>query len=335
MEDSHEFRHENSHYEKKSAAILSLVVGSILLAFKFYAYYATGSKAILSDALESIINVVAGSITLIVLIIAAKPADHDHPYGHGKVESMASSFEGGAILFAGIIIIIQGIESFIKGAQLGQLGLGMSIIAMAGILNGVLGYFLIYRGKKYHSEALKASGAHLLTDTATSIGIVLGLLLVKWTGLHWIDPIIAIIFGVLLIVAGVKILIRSGNNLLDGQDKETVETLAKIFEKNYKPGVIHIHFTRVIRSGSYHHIDCHMVIPEFWTINVAHVFNDQFEAAVINDYPMTGEMHIHLDPCRKVYCETCELENCPIRVKPFKKREVFDFHELTAVDEKR
>lgn len=321
---------QDSHLQKKSAAIISLVIGAILLTLKFYAYHVTGSKAILSDALESIVNVAAGTITLIVLIIAAKPADHDHPYGHGKVESMASTFEGGAILFAGILIMIEGVQTFFHGASVGQLNLGLAIVSFAGLLNGILGYFLIYRGKKFHSEALRSSGAHLITDAITSIGVLLGLFLVKVTGMQWIDPVVAFLFGIMLVVAGSKILIRSGNVLLDGRDQDTLKLLAEIFEKNYRAGVIHIHFMRVIRSGSHHHIDCHMVIPEFWTIDRAHEFAEKFEDAVINDYPMTGELHIHLDPCRKVYCESCEVADCQIRVNNFKKREGFIFQDLIS-----
>jgi cation diffusion facilitator family transporter len=321
---------QDSHQQKKIAAVISLIIGFILLALKFYAYHVTGSKAILSDALESIVNVSAGTITLIVLIIAARPADHDHPYGHGKVESMASTFEGGAILFAGILIMIEGVQTFFHGAQVGQLNLGLAIVSFAGLLNGLLGYFLIYRGKKFHSEALRSSGAHLITDAVTSVGVLIGLFLVKLTGMQWIDPAVAFLFGIMLVVAGAKILIRSGHNLLDGQDSDTLKTIAEIFEKNYRPGVIRIHFTRVIRSGSHHHIDCHMVIPEFWTIDRAHDFNDEFEADVIGDYPMTGELHIHLDPCRKVYCESCEIKDCSIRLKDFKKRESFVLQDLLS-----
>jgi cation diffusion facilitator family transporter len=243
---------------------------------------------------------------------------------------MASTFEGGAILFAGILIMIEGVQTFFHGANVGQLNLGLSIVTFAGLLNGILGYFLIYRGKKFHSEALLASGTHLITDAVTSIGVLVGLFLVKLTGMQWIDPVVAFLFGIMLVVAGAKILISSGNNLMDGRDQATLNLLAEIFEKNYRPGIIQLHFTRVIRSGSHHHIDCHMVIPEFWTIDRAHDFADDFEAAVMSDYPMTGELHVHLDPCRKVYCQNCEIKDCAIRAKEFIKREKFDYQQLIS-----
>lgn len=316
--------------ERRFASYLSLIFGITLLCFKFYAYHITNSQSIFSDALESIVNVVAAVITVIVIFVAAKPADEDHPYGHGKIESMASSFEGGAILLAGILIIIQAVQIFFHGANVFEIDSGLIIVVGAGIVNGLLGWFLLARGKKLHSEALKSGGLHLLTDTLTSVGVLIGLLMVKFTGLNWIDPVVAAIFGAILIITGGKILIRSGNILIDGHDIDTLKLITTLFQKHYRPGVIQIHFTRVIRSGNYHHIDCHMVIPEFWSVLFAHEFSEKFEKSVINDYPVDGELHIHHDPCRKAFCESCELANCPIRQAEFKSRKILTFEEITA-----
>lgn len=324
-----------SHTERKNVAIISLVIGLLLLCMKFYAYHITNSKAIFSDALESIVNVVAGFITIIVLFISAMPADDDHPYGHGKIESMAATFEGGAILFAGILIIIEGIQTLFHGAEVKELDFGLILIAVAGFINGLLGYILTLKGRKHHSEALRSSGAHLMTDAFTSVGVLVGLFLVKFTGYSFIDPLVAMIFGGMLVFAGGKILYASGNTLLDAHDEETIGMLNSLFEKNYREGIIHIHFTRVIRGGTFHHVDCHMVVPEFWTINTAHDFSNEFEKIIMDQYPVTGELNIHLDPCRKVYCENCELKNCPIRVKDFKVRHPFKIEELTSPTEKR
>jgi divalent metal cation (Fe/Co/Zn/Cd) transporter len=140
----------------------------------------------------------------------------------------------------------------------------------------------------------------------------------------------------MLCVSGIKILIRSGNILLDGLDQETLKKIADLFEKNYRPGVIHIHFTRVIRSGDFHHIDCHMVIPEFWSVAQSHVFSEEFEEAFKKDYPVEAELRIHLDPCRRVYCENCELKDCPIRNAAFIRRKRHnDLEVLTSPNEER
>jgi cation diffusion facilitator family transporter len=319
-----------SNRDRKLASILSLVFGVILLSFKFYAYHITNSQSIFSDALESIVNVVAAIITVIVIIIANKPADEDHPYGHGKIESIASTFEGGAILLAGILIVIQAIQVFAHGARVEEVDAGLIVVVGAGIVNGILGFFLLARGKRLYSEALKSSGIHLMTDTLTSVGVAAGLLLVKYTGLSWIDPVVAAIFGCMLVFAGGKILIRSGYILVDAHDVGTLQLISELFEKHYRPGVIQIHFTRVIRSGSYHHIDCHMVIPEYWTVLEAHDFSERFEKSVIQDYPVDGELHIHHDPCRRAFCESCEMSGCPIRQAEFVSRKIPSFEEITA-----
>lgn len=323
MESKSHPHHSSSNRGDKERiwiSVISLVIGIGLLVLKFYAYQITNSQSIFSDALESIVNVVAGIITLIVIIIAAKPADDDHPYGHGKVESMAASFEGGAILLAGLLIILKAVEVYYRGEIITELDLGLIITIGAGLANGLLGYLIFYRGKKLHSEALRSSGTHLMTDMMTSVGVVVSLVLVKFTGMMWIDPVIAIVFGFMLCMSGAKILIRSGYVLMDGLDEETLQVVADLFEKNYKPGVIDIHYTRVIRSGSFHHIDCHMVIPEFWSVAEAHGFSEGFEAQFVKSYPVDAELKIHLDPCRRVYCENCEVKNCPIRERDFVRR---------------
>jgi cation diffusion facilitator family transporter len=322
--------------EKIWLPVISLIIGIVLLLLKFYAYKITNSQSIYSDALESIVNIVAGIITVIVIIVAAKPADDDHPYGHGKVESMAASFEGGAILFAGLLIILKAVEVYYRGEIVTELDMGLLITVGTGLANGLMGYIILIRGKKLHSEALRSSGTHLMTDMMTSVGVVISLVLVKFTGYMWIDPVIAILFGFMLCISGAKILIRSGYVLMDGLDKETLQVIAKLFEKNYRPGVIDIHYTRVIRSGSFHHIDCHMVIPEFWTVAEAHYFSDNFDMSFLKDYPVEAELRIHLDPCRRVYCENCEVKDCPIRKKDFIKRIPLDnMEEVTSPIESR
>lgn len=187
---------------------------------------------------------------------------------------------------AGVLIVIQSVQVFFHGAQVNEVNIGLSVVVGAGIVNGILGLFLISKGKRLHSEALKSSGMHLISDTATSVGVLVGLLLVKFTGLSWIDPVVAAIFGSLLIYTGGNILIRSGNILIDGHDRETIERLRDLFEKHYRAGIIQIHYTRVIRSGNYHHIDCHMVVPEFWSVFETHEFSEVLEKEMMEDYPV-------------------------------------------------
>ena len=336
MDNSRKSIFQGHDKERKWVSVISLVVGIGLLLIKFYAYHVTNSQTIFSDALESIVNIVAGVVTLVVIVIAAKPADDDHPYGHGKVESMAASFEGGAITLAGLLIILKACETFYSGVDIQKLDIGLFITLFAGSVNGIMGYIIKRRGVKFRSEALQSSGAHLMTDALTSVGVLFSLLLVKLTGIMLIDPIVAIILGFMLCLTGVKILVRSGNVLLDGHDKETLQLIADLFEKNYFPGVIDIHYTRVIRSGNFHHIDCHMVIPEFWSVAEAHKFSEDYEEKFVEHYPVQSELRIHLDPCRRVYCENCEVKDCPIRDKVFVKRMPLDnLDEMTSPIESR
>jgi cation diffusion facilitator family transporter len=317
---------------KFKVALITLLIAIVLLVLKFYAYQLSGSKAILSDALESIVNVVSAVTLTIVTYISSQPPDEGHPYGHGKIEYISSAFEGGAILFAGILIIVDAGQSLFGTIMLQELRFALGLIAVASFVNGVTGLLLKKAGSTRNSPALKASGSHLLSDFWTSLGILGGLLLAKWTGYLILDPILALIVAVLLCREGIKILVSSGYNLMDAEDRDLLEKLTKIFNKNYRPGIIQIHSTRIIRSGDYHHIDVHITVPEFWDIQEGHDFVAKFEKRIFDDYPYLGELHFHLDPCRKAYCRRCELPNCPIRAEEFLERKEFTTDKITSFD---
>lgn len=314
-------------------AILTLLVGIVLFCVKIYSYKITGSHAILSDALESIVNIIAALVSLTVIWVASKPADKDHPYGHGKVEYFSSAFEGGAIFFAGGLIVFEAIKAFFEGPQIKELDVGLLLVTVAGLGNGALGLYLQRRGKSLHSLALVSGGKHLLSDFWTSAGVIFGLLLVKFTGIVILDPVIALIVGIQLGFTGMNLLIKSGAELMDAEDSEVIGALGKLFEKHAFGGIIRMHYTRVIRSGRFHHVDSHIVVPEFWDISTAHMRTEEFEQRVMQDYALKGELHLHLDPCRRAYCQVCDLENCPIRVRPFRERIPFTLEELTSPTE--
>lgn len=311
----------------------SLIIGTVLLVFKFWAYELTDSKAILSDALESIVNVLGAIIALVTITIASKPADKDHPYGHGKAEYFSVAFEGGFITFAAALIFYEAIRSFIEGSQLSNLDYGIYVTAGAGLVNGLFGFYLKRKGKALDSLALAGSGDHLISDAITSACLIAGLLIVMFTGTQWIDPIIALILGIFLAKTGIGLVMQSLAGLMDAEDLDVISRIGKVFAKCVFPGIIRIHYTRVIRAGRYHHIDAHVVVPEFWDITKAHKEVGRFEKMVFAEYQNEGELHFHLDPCRRAYCEVCDLENCPIRQKPFKKRLSFTLEELTDPEE--
>lgn len=319
--------------ERITTAWISLAVGTALMLLKFWAFNMTESKAILSDALESIVNVVAALIALIVIRISAKPADKDHPYGHGKAEYFSMAFEGGLITFAALAIYYESIRSLFKGVQLERLTTGLLIVVGCGIANGLLGLYILRKGKKLNSLTLTASGTHILADFWTTVGLAIGLFLVHATGWQWLDPVTAIIYGSILLYSGYKIVRQSMGGLMDEEDFGVIEKVGNLFQKHAFPGIIRIHHTRVMRSGSYHHIDAHVVVPEYWDVEKAHDETSRFEKSVIKEYYSDGEIHFHIDPCRQAYCEACDVTDCPVRKKAFKERIPFTLEELTDPDE--
>lgn len=315
---------------KVKYAALSLFVSVVLLGAKIVAYDLTNSAAVLSDALESIVNVLAAAIALVVLRFASKPADKDHPYGHGKVEYFSATFEGGLITFAGVMIVLDSIRSIRMGYELKELELGLLITVAAGVANGLMGFFLVLKGKSEKSEALRASGHHLLSDMWTTVGVLIGLGLVKLTGIKIFDSIAAIVVALNLIYIGFSILRRSSGALLDAEDPSLILELKKHFDQHGFPGIIRIHALRIMRSGSYHHIDAHVVVPEFWDVAKTHKETDHFENSVIRSYSHDGEVHFHVDPCRKLYCKICDLKDCPIRKEKFESKPPSTVEELTS-----
>lgn len=304
----------------QNTARISLVVSFFVLALKFIAYYQTMSAAILSDALETIANVVTAIVALIILKYALAPADEDHPYGHGKLEYFSASFEGGIILFAALAIIFESGKALIIGNAVENVGVGIIYIAIASVINLIAGLYIRSIGKKQNSEALKASGAHLLSDVKTTAGIAVGLVLYKVTGLSWIDPVMGILVGFWLVYESVQIIKNNIGGLLDQTDVASVAELSKKIEKHLVPEIIDIHNLKIIRSGSFHHIDAHLVVPQFLEIHLVHELIHDFEKKVVQDYNFDGEFAFHTDPCYQKYCSACEIQKCPVRLSNFKSR---------------
>lgn len=324
---------ESEFKARRMAALVSLLVGISLLIFKFWVHNFTRSQAVFSDAMESIVNVVAASLALFVIRFSNKPADQEHPYGHGKVEYFSAAFEGGLITFAAIFIIVEAIQSFLRETQLQQLSVGVGMVLAAGVVNLLLGLYLVRVGKKNRSQALQASGWHVMSDFWTSFGVSLGLVLVLFTGLTWIDPAVAIIVGVWLGWTGIRLVRESIASLMDEEDLSSLESLAKVFNNHKGNGVIQIHQVKTIRSAWFHHIDAHIVLPEFWSVLQMHSRMLDFEKKVIQDYPYSGEMNFHADPCRRAYCRVCDLKDCPVREEDFKEKLVIQIEDLRSQHE--
>jgi len=303
------------------------------MGLKFWAYEVTRSQAIFSDALESIVNVITPVVGLLALRAASKPADKEHPYGHGKLEYFSSAFEGGLILFASVMILSQAVIAALEGQQLFQIETGLAMIVGAALVNLALGYGILKVGEKYHSVALQANGRHILSDVWTTAGVIVGLFAVKLTGVTWLDLAAAVVVGLLLGFEGLRVVLDSAGGLMDAEDQRLTQVVADLFTEYRPQGVIHIHHTRVMRSGRYHHIDAHVVLPEYWDVNRAHAEMQDYENQVIRSYPVDGEVHFHLDPCRRVYCRFCDEQDCPVRQDDFQKLLPFTVESLTQREE--
>ncbi len=317
-----------------NTAAISFVVSFFVLGLKYYAYLKTGSAAILSDAVESIVNVVASAMALVVMKYVSEPADEDHPYGHGKLEYFSAAFEGGLIFFAAIAILSEIIRVASGSISPQSIVEGLWIISLASIMNLVTSFYLKRQGEKYNSDALKASGVHLFSDVLTTGTVIVGLIVVKMTGLNWIDLLLAAVLAVHLFITGYLLVKDSINNLLDGVDPNSLNTLSEIMNSNRMPGIIDVHNLKVIRSGNFHHIDGHLVVPEFWDINKAHQLAEAFETKVINAYKYDAEFAFHIDPCEKAYCAKCDVKACSVRTKPFLQNETFSVASITKGPQK-
>ncbi|SEH57267.1 cation diffusion facilitator family transporter [Paenimyroides aquimaris] len=296
------------------------VVGVLLFLIKIYAWYKTGSVAILTDALESTINVIAGLIGLYSLYLSSLPRDQNHPYGHGKVEFISASIEGALISIAGVVIIYEAIGELQNPKTLEKLDLGLILVSITAFVNYVLGYFAIQKGKKNNSLALIASGKHLQTDTYSTIGIIIGLIILYFTKIAWIDSVTALIFAGFIIYTGYKIVRESISGIMDETDELLLKEVVDFLNEERRPNWIDLHNLRIIKYGSTLHFDCHMTVPWYFNIEEGHKEVDALEDAVKNHFGDRIELFVHLDACKEYSCKICTKTDCPVRQHPFEEK---------------
>lgn len=296
------------------------IIGILLFLGKLIAWRLTNSDAVFSDAMESIVNIIAAFMGLYSLYVAAKPKDEDHPYGHGKVEFITSGIEGALIIFAGIVIIIEAVSSLLNQNIPGKLDWGMIIIAATGIINYIMGYISYQKGIKENSLVLQSSGKHLQSDTITTVGVVLSLIIVYFTKLYWIDAVVALIFGTYIMFVGYKIIRKSLGGIMDEADLGMLERLSKFLNENRKPEWIDIHNMRIQQHGSGLHIDAHLTLPWYFELRKAHEQMEEVYKLIGENTDRTIEFNFHLDDCKIFSCEICQLSECPVRQKDFVKK---------------
>jgi len=308
----------NFNFQKIIAA-----VGVILLSVKFAAYFMTGSVAILTDALESIVNVIAAFVGLYALYISAMPPDKDHPFGHGKIENISAAIEGSMITIAGLIIVYESIYSFFHPGEIRQLDFGLVIIAAAALVNYIVGRAAIAKGKKNRSPALVASGKHLCSDTLSSVGIIIGLLVVYVLlafgyDAAWLDSSIAIVFGIIIGYTGIKVLKQSMDDSMDKTDEVLLEDITKLLNEYRHDDWIDLYRLRMIKYGHKIYVDLHLVLSMDMTVEHAEHENDELAEALKSRFGDSVEISMTPVSCHGKMCRYCQ-RNCLGRSHEFEK----------------
>ncbi|MFT3946091.1 MAG: cation diffusion facilitator family transporter [Agriterribacter sp.] len=296
------------------------IVAVVLFIIKIIAWYITKSVSILTDALESTVNVFAGFISLYSLYIAAKPRDSNHPYGHGKAEFLSAAVEGSLIFIAGIVIIYQVIYNFLYPHELQKLDYGILLVAITAIINFITGRYCVSVGKRNNSLALIASGKHLQSDTWSTLGIIVGLIVIWLTKLKWLDGTIAIGLSVYIMYTGYAIVRSSIAGIMDEADRKLLQKMVQLLDQNRRINWIDLHNLRIIKFGNVLHTDCHLTVPWYLNVRQAHEEIEILSSLVRKEFGETVEFFVHADGCFDFSCKICNKQDCTVRKFPFEKR---------------
>ncbi|MCH7866772.1 MAG: cation transporter [Myxococcales bacterium] len=318
---------------RSRAAMLSLYGGVLVLGGKAVAYVLTESTAVLSDALESIVNVVTALFLVYSIRLAATPADRNHPYGHGKIEFFAAGVEGTLIVVAATLILAAATQAFLHGSNIHSIDIGIALLLGFSAINAGIGWHLIRVGQRVNSIALRADGAHLLTDVLTTIGVLIGLLGVRVTGWTVLDPIAATIVGLNILRVGWKLSREAVRGLMDEADDSLLASIIEKLEKSRKDWCIDLHSLRSWSSGALHHVDFHLTVPRYFDTEKLHESEETYKRDSFADDQQAWDVIIHYDPCRPRHCDSCKVDPCPVRSAPFVSREPFDVINSTREDE--
>ncbi len=284
------------------------------------AWYITGSVAILTDALESTVNVVAGLIGVYSLFISAKPKDEDHPYGHGKVEFISAAVEGTLVTVAGFLIIYTATKNLIYPHKIEKLDYGIILVAITAVVNYIIGTICLRTGKKNNSLPLISSGKHLRTDTLSTAGILVGLALIYITKIFWLDSAVAFLFAFIIIYTGYKIVRTSIAGIMDAADIKLLDNLVALLNHNRRENWIDLHNLRIIKYGGTLHLDCHLTVPWYLNVYEAHEEVEALGNLVKVEYGESVELFVHSDGCQEFSCRICYKHDCLVRLHPFIKR---------------
>jgi len=302
-----------SYRTRVRASIISIVVGFLICCTKFVGYLTTGSYAILSDALESIINVAAALFATYSIIEGARKADRDHPYGRGRMEYFSAGFEGGLILLAGALILHQSVPRLFTGNRVAHIDLGLLFTGAGTIANALLALFLIQTAKKHHSLALEADGKHIMTDVISSVGLFFGLIVVAMTGIPWLDPLLACLMALWILWSGLQLVRQSFFQLMDRTSPRVTEQVTNGLIAARGPAMIRPHLLRLRESGPFVLVDFHMVVPRYYTVKELHALEDSIHGKLAEKLERPVDLLLHNDPCTSRDCGYCSMKRCPVR----------------------
>ncbi len=311
---------------KNRLGLLSLVVSIVLVAVKFYAYHLTRSQVVLTDALESIINIFTSGFALYSLYLAGVPKDENHPYGHGKIEYLSVGFEGALIFIAGAYILYSATGSLLHPHPVARPDWGVALLASTAVANLLLGFYLVRQGKQLNSVALVGDGQHLYIDSLTSIVSAGALVLVAATGVLRIDGGAALLLGGFILANGVGMVSRSVSGLMDATDTAIVTQVIAELQAHRRAPWIDVHNLRVQRYGANLHIDCHMQMPYYFSLEHVHSELYDIEELIREKFAVEVEMFVHADPCTFAACSLCHMADCPVRQHPFEREVAWDLH---------
>ena len=310
--------HDSKQNLKVQYYLTALTV--VVFALKVVVFLMTHSLSVLSDTLESVVNIVATIVGSYSMYIAAKPKDKDHPYGHGKAEFVSAAFQGSLIIGVGCLIIYESIQSYFNPGTLHNLGNGFWLLIVIALINISTALFVMRMGKKNKTTTLVTSGKLFLIDFFTTFSVAIGLLILIFTGIQKVDSIIAILLGGWVLYDGYKILRASLAGIMDEADMALLENVIAEINTNRNNQWIDLHNLRVIKYGSLLHIDCHLTMPWYFNVHEAHQNMDQFTDLIKSKFGDSVEFFIHIDGCMPFSCAICSIAACDKRQNAFQKK---------------
>ncbi len=295
-----------------SAARWAIAVGFIGFGLKVTGWLLTGSDGVFSDALESIVNIVASIGAFLALRYAERPPDEEHPYGHGPMEFVSALFEGVLVAVAGMVILTHCAESIYRGrAPIERIDLGLILVAASALLNGVAGFALLRVGRAIGSAALEGDGKHLLSDLVTTFAVLGGLVAVRVTGLAWIDTAVAFAVGLLLLVVGTRVAFRGVSSIIGRQDAEDHRRIIEVLDRHQRgadPRICSYESVRHRHQGRLHFVDMHLRVPRTMSVVESHDIASRIEREVL-DAVGGGTATAHMEPCGDAECPYCTGRN--------------------------